>query len=101
VNNVAKGQPVPGMEPLYTNSNEFEVKVLNDCAEQETVSVVGSLCTALDVIKNNVTMNKAEIGDIVAVTNAGSYAFPLSPQFFSSHSIPEQYLKTDTGYETE
>ena len=101
VNNVAKGQPVPGMEPLYTNSNEFEVKVLNDSAEQETVSVVGSLCTALDVIKNSVTMNKAEIGDIVAVTNAGSYAFPLSPQFFSSHSIPEQYQKTDTGYETE
>lgn len=95
--NVAKGQPVPGMEPLFTNDNEFEVHVLNDAVEKETVNVVGSLCTALDVIRNNVEVNKSEIGDLVEITNAGSYAFPLSPQFFSSHSIPAQYLETEEG----
>ena len=95
--NVAKGQEVPGMEPLFTTADEFEIHVLNDCEEMETVNVVGSLCTALDVIKNNVTLNKAEPGDLIEITNAGSYAFPLSPQLFSSHSIPMQYLETEEG----
>ena len=95
--NVAKGQPVGGMEPLFTNDNEFEIKVLNDCTEQETVNVVGNLCTALDVIRNNVTLNKAEPGDLIEISNAGSYAYPLTPLQFSSHTAPEQYLQTADG----
>ena len=38
--------------------------MLNDNAEQETVTVVGSLCTAMDTRKKS-TMNKAEIADSV------------------------------------
>ncbi len=98
ISTVAHGEPVPGMEPLFTNENEFEVRVLNDAEEKETVNVVGSLCTALDVIRNNITLNKAEIGDLIEITNAGSYAFPLSPQFFSSHTIPAQYLRDGDEY---
>lgn len=95
--NVAKGQPVGGMEPLFTNDNEFEIKVLNNCEETETVNVVGNLCTALDVIKNNITLNKAEPDDLIEISNAGSYAYPLTPVQFSSHTVPEQYLETPDG----
>lgn len=97
VDKIAEGKPVGGMEPLFTGENEFEIRVLNQVQEQETVTVVGTLCTALDVVKNNVTMNKAEIGDIIEITNAGSYAYSLSPLTFSSHELPEQYLHTVRG----
>ncbi len=85
------------MEPLFTCKNEFEVKVLNNSAEQEKVNIVGNLCTALDTIAEQITVNKAEIGDIIEISNAGSYGFSLSPQFFGSHEIPCQFLKNEDG----
>lgn len=88
----AAGDQVPDMEPLFTKMKEFEIRVLNDNAEQETVTVVGNLCTAMDTIRENVTMNKAEIGDLIEISNAGSYAYALSPLLFSGHTLPEQYL---------
>ena len=88
---------LPGMEPLFTCANEFQVRVLNDTPEQEKVSVVGNLCTALDVIAENITINKAEIGDLIEITNAGSYAYSLSPLAFASQDPPGQYLITEKG----
>ena len=88
---------LPGMEPLFTCANEFQVRVLNDTPEQEKVSVVGNLCTALDVIAENITVNKAEIGDLIEITNAGCYAYSLSPLAFASQNPPEQYLITEKG----
>ena len=93
----AGGTPIPGMEPLYTGRNEFQIRVLNDAAERETVTVVGNLCTALDVIKENVTLPKAEIGDLLEITNAGSYGYSLSPLLFSGHDAPKRYLHTSDG----
>jgi len=86
------GDQIPGMEPLFTKEKEFDIQVLNDSAEHETVTVVGNLCTAMDTIRENVTMNKAEIGDLIEISNAGSYAYALSPLLFSGHKLPEQYL---------
>ena len=88
---------LPGMEPLFTCENAFQVRVLNDAAEQETVTIVGNLCTALDVIAENVTVRKAAIGDLIEITNAGSYAYSLSPLTFSSQRMPKQYLVTEDG----
>ena len=88
---------LPGMEPLFTCENAFQVRVLNDAAEQETVTIVGNLCTALDVIAENVTVRKAAIGDLIEITNAGSYAYSLSPLAFSSQRMPKQYLVTEDG----
>ena len=34
----------------------------------------------------------AKTGDIVAVTNAGSYGLTLSPATFSSHRPPKEFL---------
>ena len=88
---------LPGMEPLFTSRNAFQIRVLNESNETETVTVVGSLCTALDVIKENVTLQKAEIGDLIEISNAGSYAYTLSPLLFSSQDVPGQYLITRGG----
>ena len=86
------GDHIPGMEPLFTKEKEFEVRVLNDSTEQETVTIVGNLCTAIDTIRENVTMNKAEIGDLIEISNAGSYGYSLSPLLFANHTTPKQYM---------
>ena len=80
-----------GYEPLYTCQDEFAVRVLNESTEKERVNIVGNLCTALDVIRENAEVNHAQIGDIIEITNAGNYAYSLSPLLFSSQRIPKQY----------
>lgn len=84
--------PRQGMEPVYTCEKEVAVQVLNDCDEKEKVTVVGNLCTAQDVICRNVNLNKAKIGDMVEITNAGSYGYSLSPLLFGDNNAPEQLL---------
>lgn len=81
-----------GQEPLFTSYDAFELKVMNNSPQKEKITVVGNLCTALDVIKEDVELNKAAIGDIISVSNAGSYAYSLSPLIFSSHPLPAQFL---------
>lgn len=85
------GEILTGYEPLYTCQDEFAVRVLNESTEKERVNIVGNLCTALDVIRENAEVNHAQIGDIIEITNAGSYAYSLSPLLFSSQRIPKQY----------
>lgn len=79
-------------EPLYTSKNEFDVQILNDEDKKEIVSIVGNLCTALDVIVEDTELPVAQIGDIVTISNAGSYGYTLSPLLFSSHAPPSQFL---------
>ena len=84
--------PESGMEPLYTCSNEVTVRVINEEHEKEIVTIVGDLCTAQDVICSNVAANKASIGDLIEITNAGSYGFTLSMTQFASHNEPAQLI---------
>lgn len=56
------------------------------------MTAAGNLCTAQDVIGSGVLLNKAHIGDLLEITNAGSYGYSLSPLRFSGHAAPEQIL---------
>ncbi|WP_455542967.1 hypothetical protein [Intestinibacter sp.] len=86
-------EKIAPVEPMFTSYDAYEVKVLNESKEIEKVTVCGNLCTAADLLGKNLALPKAEIGDIIVVTNAGSYGFTLSPVLFSSHDIPyEIYL---------
>lgn len=87
----ATEQSLPGYEPLYTCQNEFAVRVLNQEDHRERVHIIGNLCTALDVICENVEVNHARVGDTIEITNAGSYGYSLSPLLFSGHAAPGQY----------
>ena len=51
----------------------------------ETVSVVGCLCTPLDLLADNVVLPKATIGDLVVIHQAGAYGLTASPTAFLSH----------------
>ena len=57
---------------------------MGDC-ERETVSVVGPLCTPLDLLADRMSLPKAEVGDLVVVYQSGAYGASASPQSFLGH----------------
>lgn len=60
--------------------------------ERETVSVVGPLCTPLDLLADNMQMAKADVGDLVVVFQSGAYGLTASPTAFLSHAAPAEVL---------
>jgi diaminopimelate decarboxylase len=58
----------------------------------ETVSVVGKLCTPLDVLGDRVTLPPADVGDLVVVFQAGAYGFTASPTAFLGQPEPAEVL---------
>jgi diaminopimelate decarboxylase len=59
---------------------------------RETVSVVGPLCTPLDLLADNMEMAKAEVGDLIVVFQSGAYGLTASPTAFLSHEQPAEVL---------
>jgi len=59
---------------------------------QEIVSVVGPLCTPLDVIADRMALPVAEPGDLVVVFQSGAYGLTASPLGFLSHPTPLEVL---------
>jgi diaminopimelate decarboxylase len=58
----------------------------------ETVSVVGCLCTPLDLLADGATLPAAGVGDLVIVHQAGAYGLTASPTAFLSHPAPVEVL---------
>ncbi|HRX60488.1 MAG TPA: pyridoxal-dependent decarboxylase, exosortase A system-associated [Candidatus Competibacter sp.] len=53
--------------------------------EREIVTVVGPLCTPLDILADRMELAKAEIGDLIVVFQSGAYGLTASPTAFLSH----------------
>ena len=51
----------------------------------ETASVVGPLCTPLDLIADKMELAHAEVGDLIVVFQSGAYGLSASPSAFLSH----------------
>jgi len=60
--------------------------------DRETVSVVGPLCTPLDLLADRLEMARAQEGDLVVVLQSGAYGFTASPLGFLSHPPPAELL---------
>ena len=61
-------------------------------AEREIVSVVGRLCTPLDLLIDEMEMTKAQIGDLIVVFQSGAYGLTSSPTAFLNHPAPPEIL---------
>lgn len=59
---------------------------------EESATVVGCLCTPLDVLGNQVALPRADVGDIVAVFMAGAYGASASPSGFLGHGPASEIL---------
>lgn len=60
--------------------------------DPETVTVVGPLCTPLDVLADKMEMAKADVGDLVVVFQSGAYGKTASPSAFLSHPEAAEVL---------
>ncbi|MEU8265844.1 pyridoxal-dependent decarboxylase, exosortase A system-associated [Sphaerisporangium sp. NPDC049002] len=58
----------------------------------ETVTVVGCLCTPLDLLGDDVTLPRTEVGDLIVLFQAGAYGLTASPTAFLSHPAPPEVL---------
>ena len=61
-------------------------------ARRETASVVGPLCTPLDLLADRMDLAEGEPGDLVVVFQSGAYGLTASPQGFLSHPAPAEVL---------
>jgi diaminopimelate decarboxylase len=58
----------------------------------EAVSIVGCLCTPLDLLGDNVTLPHADVDDLIVVFQAGAYGLTASPAAFLGHPAPIEVL---------
>ena len=69
--------------------------VVGTRAEQEateTASVVGCLCTPLDLLGSDVELPRTDVGDLVVLFQAGAYGLTASPTQFLGHPAPAEVL---------
>jgi diaminopimelate decarboxylase len=59
---------------------------------REMSSVVGPLCTPLDILADKLEMAEAHPGDLVVVLQSGAYGASASPQSFLSHPPAAEVL---------
>ncbi len=60
--------------------------------EREIASIVGPLCTPLDILADKIDLTRTEIGDLVAVYQSGAYGYSASPINFLSHPSSSEVL---------
>jgi diaminopimelate decarboxylase len=61
-------------------------------ARRELASVVGPLCTPLDLLADRMELAQAEPGDLIVVFQSGAYGLTASPVGFLSHPPPAEVL---------
>ena len=62
---------------------------------REIASVVGPLCTPLDLLADQMDLARAEVGDLIAVFQSGAYGLTASPLGFLGHPPPGEVLVSD------
>jgi len=63
-----------------------------ELASEEVVTVVGCLCTPLDLLANDVELPPADIDDLIVIFQAGAYGLTASPTAFLGHPAPAEIL---------
>jgi diaminopimelate decarboxylase len=56
-----------------------------DVVERETASIVGPLCTPLDLLADRMELPVSQPGDLVVIFQSGAYGASASPQAFLGH----------------
>lgn len=62
-----------------------------------TCNLVGPLCTPMDLMGKDVSVESPEIGDLVGFLVSGSYGYSASPLFFLGHELPVELVVNSEG----
>ena len=61
-------------------------------AEAGTYTLVGPLCTSIDLLATAISLPQVDVGDVLAISNSGAYGLTSSPTRFISHPEPVEIL---------
>ncbi len=73
------GQVIRKNYPIAIGNNMISDK-------KERVSIVGPLCTPLDILADNIELPIANIGDFIVIFQSGAYGYTASPHQFLSQA---------------
>ncbi len=62
-------------------------------AATERASVVGPLCTPLDILAAEAALPHADVNDLVIIFQSGAYGPSASPTAFLGHAAPKEVLR--------
>jgi diaminopimelate decarboxylase len=80
------------IRPALTGQ-EHRVRALGHGVNRERswpVTVAGPLCSGLDVFTRHAILAPPDVGELVAVLDAGAYGYTESMPFFLSHPVPAE-----------
>jgi diaminopimelate decarboxylase len=60
-------------------------------------NLVGPLCTTLDIMGRDISVESPKVGDLIAFLNSGSYGYTSSPILFLGHETPTELLLQENG----
>lgn len=77
---IRKNYPVAIANRMDTNTSK------------EVISIVGPLCTPLDILAHKMELPKVQVGDYVVIFQSGAYGASASPQGFLGHPSVKEVL---------
>jgi diaminopimelate decarboxylase len=63
----------------------YPVTAVESTEREEEVTIVGPLCTPLDLLADRMVMSRINVGSLIAVLQSGAYGRTASPAEFLSH----------------
>jgi diaminopimelate decarboxylase len=81
-----------GMMGTVIRRNWRFANLSNPDGETGRYTLVGPLCTSIDVLATDLALPEVRVGDVLAVENSGAYGLTASPTRFISHPEPAEAL---------
>lgn len=82
---------------LQRNYPIFRVEKSDASHPEETVDLVGPMCTSIDTLGQRVTLPTLAVGDVLGIECSGAYGLSASPVLFISHELPAEYIVEKVG----
>jgi diaminopimelate decarboxylase len=85
------------IRPMFYNAYHGIENISNPSGEQKLYSVVGYICES-DTLGHDRLLNEVREGDILAIANAGAYAFSMSNQYNSRFRPAEVLIYNEQAH---
>ncbi|MGB4165000.1 MAG: diaminopimelate decarboxylase [Bacillota bacterium] len=80
------------IRPVFMKTDHPTVVATALDSKGRPATIAGPLCTPIDVIASEVEIGTADVGDLIAVFNAGAYGYSMSMLYFLSHPLPAEVV---------
>ncbi len=81
-----------GMMGTIIRRNWHMMNVSNPEGAEQKYTLVGPLCTTIDVLATDIMLPEVRVGDVIAIENSGAYGLTASPSRFISHPEPAEIV---------